>query len=44
MKVYHIQRVYNMTLKQQYKRIKETFRNVKYMSSDGRGTITVIAD
>lgn len=44
MKIYHVQRVYNMTLKQQYKRIKETFKNVKLISSDGRGTITVFAD
>ena len=44
MKIYHVKRVYNMTLKQQYKRIRETFANVRYISSDGKGTITVIAD
>lgn len=44
MKIYQVKRVYHMTLAQQKKRIRETFKNVVYISSDGRGNITVIAD
>lgn len=44
MKIYHIERDYTMTLKQQEKLIRQEWKNVTYFSSNGRGTITIFAE
>lgn len=44
MKIYHIERDYSMTLKQQEKKIYREYRNVTYFSSNGRGMIVIFAD
>ena len=44
MTIYHIKRDYRMSVNDQKKRIREEFQGVAYISSDGRGTITVFAE
>ena len=44
MKIYHIERDWNLSLKEWKKRIKETYKNVVLIQSEGRGMWTVMAD
>ena len=44
MNIFHVKRNYRIPLIEQKKQLKEEFRDVAYISSDGRGTITVFAE
>lgn len=43
MKIYHVKRNFEISLAEQKKQIMREYKNVSYISSDGRGTITVFA-
>lgn len=44
MKIYHIDRDYNLTLKEQKKLIKLVYKNVVEIISEGQGKLMVFAD
>lgn len=44
MNIYHIKRDYRLSLAVQKKLIREQYRNVVFISSDGKGTLTVFAE
>ena len=44
MKIYHIERDWNLSLKEWKKHIMETYSNVVLIQSEGRGMWTVMAD
>ena len=44
MSIFHVKRDYRMSLNDQKKRIREEYRGVAFISSDGRGTLTVFAE
>lgn len=43
MTIYHVKRDYRIPLSMQKDVIRSEFRDVAYISSDGKGTITVFA-